>query len=561
MTDIETFAVKASRRYLHSVVFVDDQIYADDPAPVPLRVDVPVPTRSMMFAPEEQQEVVEPNVLAEPVGAAGPDENEPGVEHEQGDVVFHPKHLVTSFAREGMVCALYEPTRGFSTDSTSDVFKLCDRADVVILDWTFHGISGAAALSLLLGLVSESETSVPHQVRLCAIYTTTPNLTGVLREIYEHLVASDMQPEIGMEGEFALVVGATRIVVLGKPTTARPKDQKAVEIPEVLLADRIIVEFARINEGILPSLALHGLASVRANSKKVLNKFRRNLDGAFLVHRALVMPETDAFRQVPELLAEEALAIMVDESIASGEVEAVATEVIEGMKLLTRWRNKSDTSGENGEYPKLFLRGGLAEMKGRGVEVKPPHLARLHEELDAGGAQAAMRLAALFATRTQYGPDRFLEFGTVVRETDTGEDGQALHHYAVCLMPLCDCVRLKVGTEYQFPFWRLRTSHGGVSSKGIVVKLPDGEEFVELFSLGKPREQLWMDEFVAGQPAMVQAEGEDGIFRTAKSGRSYRWVAQLKPEHAQRIAHDVGASLTRVAVLEAEWLRLKADSR
>ena len=34
------------------------------------------------------------------------------------------------------------------------------------------------------------------------------------------------------------------------------------------------------------------------------------------------------------------------------------------------------------------------------------------------------------------------------------------------------------------------------------------------------------------------------------------WVAQLKPAHAQRIAHDIGQSFSRVGVVEAEWLRL-----
>lgn len=74
-----------------------------------------------------------------------------------------------------------------------------------------------------------------------------------------------------------------------------------------------------------------------------------------------------------------------------------------------------------------------------------------------------------------------------------------------------------------------------------------------------PRDQLWMDEFAAGAQRMVPATADGQKFVLKGQQRQCEWVAQLKPGHAQRIAQDLGTSLARVGVIEAEWIRLKAD--
>ena len=80
--------------------------------------------------------------------------------------------------------------------------------------------------------------------------------------------------------------------------------------------------------------------------------------------------------------------------------------------------------------------------------------------------------------------------------------------------------------------------------------------------MGKPRDQLWIGSFKAGAAKLVQAFKTGGkfIFNEEKSEekKELEWIAQLKPSHAQRIANDIGASLSRVGVLESEWLRRKA---
>ena len=56
--------------------------------------------------------------------------------------------------------------------------------------------------------------------------------------------------------------------------------------------------------------------------------------------------------------------------------------------------------------------------------------------------------------------------------------------------------------------------------------------------------------------------GSEGGFEfTDVGGNRYIWRGELKAEYAQRIAQAFGATLSRVAVDESEWLRRMAKTR
>lgn len=564
MTQIEDFALSAARAYLQSIVFVDDKIYYEIPPKV-IEVNVAEPTAMRVFKP------IAPKATAVVDDQAN--ENGTAEVFEQGEF-YHPKNLVESFAREGMVCALYEPAEGFKTDNASELFRLCERADVVVLDWEFHGDPGTRILPLIANLVSDSHTSVPHHVRLIAVYTSTPDLKRVASKIFDHLVKT--APETVAKGDYKLDAGSSQVIVLGKPSTGRANDQvQAAQVSENELAERIILEFASMHEGILPSMAMYGLASVRTSAKKILDKFRRELDGAFLVHRGLIHPGDDAFEQIPELLAEEALAVMIDNQLSNDQAKLLADEVIDAFGLSIDWEvNKNKTKPAAGVLANKLLKEGLASVE-KDVVIDATAIDQLHAAVDKKKMLADKRLATLYNVRTLYASRKDLRFGTIVRHMASDK-----FVYSICLMPLCDSVRLKTnGKIYQFPFWILRTTNNGHPSKGMVVELPGAEGFVELFSMGKPRDQMWMKGFKASAPSKtVVAVERDGkwVFEAAVEGQAIpvdggtgiepagekiEFVAQLKPIHAQRIAHDIGASFSRVGVLEAEWLRRKADRR
>jgi hypothetical protein len=546
MSATEKFRLRAAKSFLQSVVFVDDEIYSADTlqpgAQIPNLPNIPSPFRAS--DPSKPVETT-PNV---PLTADSP-EDQPK---------YHPKKLVESFARLGMVCALYEPEPKFNVDGKSDLFKLCDRSDIVILDWDLYKEDGRNILPLILNLASAAQSSVPHHVRLCVIYTTKPDLQRVTGQIFDYLKGKGAG-EPTVKDETSLVAGATTIVVYGKPNVpGRSEASKKMEVKEEDLAERVVAEFARMNTGLLPSYALHGMASIRRNTKRLIDKFSANLDSAFLLNRALVFNSEEAFNQLPELLADELLAVIQDSHIGDTECAALGKEISENVpidgKVLENWIGQHNS--ESGvRSARAFLSGGSDAIE---AKITAARLQTLSRALGCLASNSDKKLAALFAVRTRYSIEKpiMMGFGSIV---EISEDNSP-NRYALCLMPICDGIRLECGDgKYTaFPFWKLQiVEQKPQKGNGLVIENPAGT-FVQLVATGKPRDMMFMESFQASTCGTVETSENAGF--VSKSGLKMKVVAQLKPAHAQRIAHSVGQALSRVGVTEAEWLRLQGES-
>lgn len=549
MTALDDFGLQAAKRFLQSVVFVDDEIY-DTASGRPGEISVPLEPFKPPFYSKDNPTRATPSDGDAPAPAAPSS--------------YHPRQLVESFAVAGIVCALYEPQEGFKNDAASELFKLCDRTDIVILDWDLYKADGQNILPLIRNLAGLAQSSVPHHVRLCIIYTTKPDLERVASQIYDALLKDNSLSKVEVVDKFTVVTGATRIVVLGKPdVVSRPADAKTQEVKEEDLANRTIHEFAKMTVGMLPSYALNAMAEIRRNTKRVIDKFDRSMDAPFYVNRALVIDQEEAFNQLPELLAEELLSIIQDSPMPPATIDALAKEFAETTTLDTQkltWATKQErpeprATGE--ALARRFLVGGKPAVK-EDLSSKDlnenlkKHTENLHTALGCDALHSQKNLASLFTLRTMYGTSSpTLQLGTIVRfkvdETWT---------YLVCVQPLCDGVRLPSGEDSatEFPFWKLKPN--GNSGPGFVIRVPE-DGYLDLFADGKPREQLSFESFQAGAGGVVSATREGSVYRF---GSRMQWVAQLKPAHAQRIAFDVGQKLSRVGLIEAEWLRQRSGS-
>lgn len=544
MTSLTDFSREAAKRYLQSIVFVDDEIYRRETGE-PVEVTTDILSLKSPFISEDPAPDVEERAV--------PELKPP----------YHPRQLVESFAREGMVCALYEPKAGFANDNGSEIFKLCERADVLILDWDLFGEDGSNILPLIANLVDQRQNTIPHHARLCAIYTTKQDLERVANAVYENLRTCGLKLEPVQKT--TLVAGATRVVVWGKPNVVgRTPESQLLEVPEDKLAGHVIDEFAKMHSGILPSYALHGMASVRRNSKRILEKFHSDMDGEFLLHRASLLATEDAFEQLPELLAEELLAVLLDDQVSPEDSNTIAKEGAANIQLQQLdWPPIPGTNPQQKqELARRFLGGETAiatDCKSKRFPFEQFHAAMRCEE-----THADKRLAALFNLRTRYVKSSLpsLGLGTIVRWRDE-ENTDATPDYSLCLMPVCDSVRLEHGTgkPTAFPFWKLKTNKGGATGLGFVVQTKE-KTYVDLLVAGKPRDMLWLDRFAPSNSRTVLAAEENSsfLFRGDDHHR-LEWVAQLKPAHAQRIALYIGQAFSRVAVFEAEWLRLRSDGK
>ena len=538
---IADFSLQAAGRYLQSAVFIDDNIYnqatANPDEVATIQIRQPKFVIQADLAPEKP---ASSSVALPPTPP------------------FRTKDLVASFAQHGIVCALYEPERNFPTDEGSTVFKLCQTADLVVLDWDFHdvGVQGIKPKALIQGLINSGNRVAPHSVRLIAIYTNTPQLRSIANSLYQHLQAAKINCDTVDGSGLRLQAGSTRVVVLGKAGgTPRTAEEQSFTIEEPALAGKLLAEFASMNEGILPSCALLGMAAVRRNSRRILDKFRGDLDGQFLLHRALVRTSEEAFNQLPELLGDEFRAVIEDADFHPDDPTKFVSESSRNIPISAHkppWKVAGkDCDGALREFwsKENGLRKVLNGKKAHDEDGDQPK--RPAESLammcSVSDKEAHNRFAALLTVRTQYQvKHRDLGFGVIVFDRSSKQ-------YSVCTIPPCDCLRLKKPTA--FSFWRLTDAGRG---NPVIVQRDNGELLKLVFQPGKPSAFMWMSLFSPdASRGVVTATLEGGstyVFECA--GVKYEWIAQLKPSQAQRIANSISQQMSRVGLTEAEWARM-----
>lgn len=519
MTELESLNLKAARDYLQTALFIDDNIFANDSG-VPLTEQLTIPTRQSTY--DSSDERSPPSKLEEQL-----------VEEDDGPV-YSPKNIVTSFSKEGIICALYEPQPGFETGVSSEVYKMCERPDILILDWDFSNDRGVKALGLISELCRKGRDEFPHHTRLIAIYTSDSSLIGVSNSIADRLLDRGLEA-VPIDTQLRLKSGAVRLVIYGKPISRIGEDADFT-VEESQLAPRLVDEFVRMHTGITPSLALSGLSSIRRNSKRILDRMNGNLDGPFLLHRKMVAAREEAFHQIPELLAEELRAVIEDNALSDEQVHRLANEFEGNPKI-----EEADKE--------LLLSGKSAKNLAKDLKNDDGVIPTAHREL-----------ASLYSSKTFYSEkNRFLSFGTVVRFRET----VCRWSYGVCLVPVCDSVHLDSTRKASFPFWALHENNysRGFKKFGFVLTL-DNEDQISLGAGGKAGDMLWTESFtVDPDTKTVSAKKDDQTYALDASERKYfEWIGQLKPLHAHRIARDITDGLGRVGVSEVDWIRLLLSS-
>jgi len=160
----------------------------------------------------------------------------------------------------------------------------------------------------------------------------------------------------------------------------------------------------------------------------------------------------------------------------------------------------------------------------------------------------------LLSVRNHYEPPTpVLSLGTVLK---TGAAAEA--RYWMCQQPVCDSLRLKQRTA--FPLLPLEIVAAGKPFH-LVVKPADADS-VRLRLLSKPMD-LQMEKFdptdVDRGTVAATLDAGEWVFRAA-SGLRYRWIADLKPQHALWFADLLSRQMRRVGLVQSEWLRRWCDS-
>ena len=534
MNPFEQFIKDSASSYLQSVVYIDDMIYpevlnidTDTVAGVP---PVRGPFASTGIVNNEETPAITNELVSKVVDNIESDDP-------------HPKELMESFATMGIVCALYQPTKTTPVDKNSTIFNLCQKADIVVFDWDLFRDNGVKVSELIANLIKQSVEVQPHHVRLCSIYTNKPDLLSTAKLLHERLETAGCTGAMLYEDKLQLGLGATKISILGKPRVPnRPQNQLLYEVEQRDLANRLLQDFCEMHRGLLSGFALKGLSSIRKNTKRLLDKFNSDLDGAFLLHRALVKSDREALEELPELLAGELSAILEDDLLSGINYESVTDQVIEDLPL-----TRPDDEGD-------FIEADIRRhLKDGTVPTKVKTLERYNVMVGSTGHSSSEKLSLLFNNRSQYLPvPPRLKFGTVVKHRKNATDDP--WEYSICLMPICDSRnRSQPVSSMTFPFWRLNLSLNKYNLAAFIIE--ETHSTIRLSVGGKIRDKLWLSNVILDD-GWAKSTPEELRFEDIEQINEIHWVAQLKPLHAQRIALHVGSEASRVGLTESEWLRL-----
>lgn len=474
--------------------------------------------------------------------------------------------VINGFADVGLVCAILNPTPiDNSQDNPEDVppirvTKAAVRADIVVIDWKIKKSHGETALRIVKDILDVDREA--RRFRLLAIYTGEPKLQTIATEVCKLIDTYYPEDKLTSDHPARISKGPVHVAILAKEGTIGEHGAVAgfSEVTESDLASKLVNEFMSMTSGILPHTALAGVAAIRNRAHNLLAKFDRELDPAFLGHRMLLPYPPDAEDHLVEVLAAEIFSILEDNRPG----------VCESAETIRVWLERSDKR----EWLDVILLGvdspdiqfpqkqGSKDRFSRKEVIAAT--ANLFVDDETGAINANHRFAALLGTKTRYPGcrSRRLALGTIVWQVDGDQ------HYWLCLQPKCDSIRLKIDTG--FPMIPLHDvdAHDEQGARKAMELVKRGnairlvlerttDDWKDLYVLPTPS-RLVVPRFRPGPnpPGEVVAVKEDGVFYFEDTnGHRYQWIAEIKDEHATKVAGVVASALARPGPNDAEWLR------
>ena len=145
-----------------------------------------------------------------------------------------------------------------------------------------------------------------------------------------------------------------------------------------------------------------------------------------------------------------------------------------------------------------------------------------------------------------------LTLGTILKKLpiDHSDDSD---RFWLCIQPRCDCVRIEENRNFFFlPLDKVEED----DKFDLVVKLDDGD--YEKLKINQKIYDSNHFQFSSNcaddQVVRAEREGSDYIFEATDESR-FKWISELKNQHAQRIVNNFAANISRVGLDESEWLR------
>jgi hypothetical protein len=503
---------------------------------------------------------------------------------EQGDHPFDVKLVIKESADRGLIATAYAPEH---QDDLKNIVEVGRKADVIVLDWRMdinddsgqeqddeeeEGVAdhrGAFAISVIKNLIINTERGDPvDQLKLIFIYTGEAGLQEIHSRLDTELDKFDPIDD------FTLSCGGIRIsiwakAILASSFTHMPENKKRLRSYTELL-DEVSTEYATVSSGLLSNTCLEALTSLRKNTYTLLAKFSPDLDPAFVAHRAMLPTPDDAGDLLKEIICGELNSILTIADVS----QRVSSNTIHDWVSSQEFRETEIKANDKHKITIDNTKRELWQDKG--------YVALLKNELDTSGnailteddiekfeRYRLKKYACKSFTPSDFTPKNFNEEFSILthhkRNYLSNAKSPSLslgvmikdnERYLLCIQQKCDSVRIPDGVQRKFLFLPMENN-----DQNFDVLFKNGsQDYVRLSTCYKECYALEIIEFAPFErTGIVQAKKEEDGYHYFIGGpdnqTQYRWILDLKEAHAQRIANNFAAQLSRVGLDESEWLR------
>ena len=501
---------------------------------------------------------------------------------------LNAQKLVESFARQHIICCPYRPKSNAAKNTVvRTTLSVAKNADIVVIDWDLGG-GGGKALEVIKELLALDQKS-GGRLRLIAIYTGAKEVSHQFRQLCNVLdkpVGANEPKEYVINGE------KYRVIFLNKENTALTPIEGVEKLSEDKLCDRLVDEFSKMTDGLMPNVALTAISEIREATHRILAKYDGALDPALLTHRALLRDPHESEDFVVQLVSDEIVSILQAGEIGSSRFGAESIgawltdqadkrqlkiglnaldenrfTVESALRLLTEGLEEGpnlddEISVQTGKNKKLS-KSYVDKIKNNIGEFENLFAVNERERNKSHQRVARYSVLAREAFGESYLPANWvpvLTLGSIVKTLKRGRQPE----YFVCLQPVCDCVRVsKLGQN--FPFIRLNTVSCSTDTTGQFDVVVVHDKLLNILCLKqsyKPSDQALFKFSPTDNQGVIKAAKERGrnrfVFTDTHHNR-FLWLGDMKTVFAIRDAERVSNQLSRVGMSEFEWLRLRSS--
>jgi len=468
---------------------------------------------------------------------------------------LNTQDLIESFADKGIVCSALEFT---DYDNISASFiNIAKLADIVIIDWEMENErTGENALKLISSLI-ENDFFNPQRFRLVTIYTGYEDLSDISQKLAKHIKKNHDQDLDVEQNGLRLINGTISISIFAKSHSVIPEHFRTNVANERALPEKIIRSFSESISGILPNTALSAITAIRHSTHHLLAKFNKNLDYAFLTHRASSPKPDDTVHHLETFIAEEIKSILysyncVGQNASFSEIKKWFFEKYHRNYI---FNHPDGTELKREDILDILKKGSekatltnLSKSKKKKLYL---HFTKLIVGDETPSSAFDLELSRLSVLKTRYqNSSPYLTAGIVLQQISNKT-------LWLCIQPKCDSVRLE-GESCKFPLLPIVSGIGKKSAlKATLPKLcdestdnfyhiiihPQNCRTIEFKSAKKDKSQI--------NPKRLK---DKWIFLSTEKLR-FQFISELKEEITQNILNDFAATTARVGTNPSEWLR------